>query len=575
MRDEPHGIRIDVTDVSTYTAGSRRRPSKKLLSEISLSVLPGELVAIVGGSGAGKSTLLDAISGVRPSTSGRVAYNGRDYYADLGEFRQSLGYVPQDDIIHTQLPVRRTLTYAAKLRLPADTTSDELDRAVDEVLRQLGLVGQAGIRVSSLSGGQRKRVSIGVELLTNPRVFFLDEPTSGLDPATDTQMMRLMRRLADEGSTVAITTHTTQNIDLCDKVVILVPGGYLAFVGSPRRALQYFEVENFVEIYGRLAEESTPEQWGDRFRASEDFTVLLADQQRSVEPPGGSSPSQGRRNGIGEAVRQFRILQQRNRELLTSNRRNLGPFISQPLVIGLLTLLVFSSGLFKTTVDNPQTPLAMLFFLVMGSLFFGVISGLQEVVKEAPIFRRERMANLGVAPYVLSKAGTLIPLLMLQVVIMVVLLWLTGRLPSSGFDVYVPLVITLWLTAFAGLAISLLMSSASNTVEQPARMQPAVVIPNLLFAGLFLPVPSMGIVGRVLSKLMVSAWSLNTLGSITDLNRLFRESKSPLGRGLLQAYGNTFDANVGLNWAILLVFIVVPLLLSCLILRRRTTPRVN
>src|SRR5262249_28349457 len=159
-------------------------------------------------------------SGVRLATSGSVRYNGRDYYRDMALFRNSLGYVPQDDIIHVDLKVRRVLQYAARLRLPSDTSRADRDAAVDEVIEQLGLVNQRDVGVSALSGGQRKRPSMGVALLPRPRIFSLDEPTSGLDPATDTQMMRLLRRLADDGSTVVLTTHATKNVAMCDKVII-------------------------------------------------------------------------------------------------------------------------------------------------------------------------------------------------------------------------------------------------------------------------------------------------------------------------------------------------------------------
>ena len=340
---EPRGVGIDLEGLGTTVKGG-----KQILRDVDLSILPGEFVAIVGGSGAGKTTLMDAMSGVRPATEGSVRYNGRDYYAHLDLYRTVLGYVPQDDIIHTALPVRRTLEHAARLRLPPDTPPEALHEVVDETITALGLEPHAETRVGALSGGQRKRSSIGVELLTRPRVFFLDEPTSGLDPATETHMMRLMRRLANDGTTVLATTHATKNLMLCDKVVFLARGGYLAYAGTPRRALQYFGTQDCDEIYERLDAESTPAEWADRFRASPDFAALQAER---MEAQGGSNQadasSPGRRRLIGRPTHQFRqfaVLTHRSIDMLVQYPANLVALFVQPVVITLLLLALFKSA---------------------------------------------------------------------------------------------------------------------------------------------------------------------------------------------------------------------------------------
>jgi ABC-type multidrug transport system ATPase subunit/CRP-like cAMP-binding protein len=198
----PGGIRVDALDL-TRLVGS----GDVTLHDVSLSIYPGELVCIVGASGAGKTTLLNGLSGLQPATSGRVLYNGIDYYTYFDLFRRSLGYVPQDDIVHPELTVEQTLYYAARLRLPDDTNREEIGERISDVLATLELTDCRGLEVRSLSGGQRKRVSIGVELLTQPGIFYLDEPTSGLDPGLDARMMDLFRKLADGGRTVVLTTH--------------------------------------------------------------------------------------------------------------------------------------------------------------------------------------------------------------------------------------------------------------------------------------------------------------------------------------------------------------------------------
>jgi ABC-type multidrug transport system ATPase subunit/alpha-tubulin suppressor-like RCC1 family protein len=567
---EPHGIRLDATDLVTEVRGP-----KKLLHDISLSILPGEFVAIVGGSGAGKTTLMDALSGVRPATSGRVLYNGRDYYRQLAIFRSVLGYVPQDDIIHTELPLRLTLRHSAKLRLPPDTSREELDSAVDRALDELELSGQADIKVGRLSGGQRKRSSIGVELLSQPRIFFLDEPTSGLDPFTDGQMMRLLRRLADDGSTVTLTTHATKNVMLCDKVVFLARGGHLAFVGTPRRALRYFEADSFDDIYRRLAEEASPEEWSERFRASDDYRQLAAQQLQPgpADAEGGERASLGESappGGLARGLRQFAVLSRRSFDLYAKNPKVLPSLIMPPILFSVLALALFKGDTFTST-ENSAAALQIMFLIAFSSFIFGLLFAIQEIVKEFPIFRRERMVNLGIVPYVLSKTTFLAPLLALLVLVMVGILRVTGRLPDSGLDVYGPLLLTLVLTGFVGLGLALLTSAFVASSQQATDMLSVWIMPQVLFGGALVAVTSMNIVGKVIAAVSPVRWSFEALGEIVDLNTQFRIDTSRIGPGLAIQYGDTFTRDPVQNWLILAVFIAVPLALTCLVLKRRTT----
>jgi ABC transport system ATP-binding/permease protein len=243
----PGAIRVEAVGLTTRVGKGR-----VILNDVSLAIAPGELVAIVGATGAGKTTLANALSGFRPATDGRVLYNGHDLYRTFDAFRTSIGYVPQDDIIHRDLTVHRSLEYATELRLPRDTSGVERRQRIAAVLADIKMADHRDTYVDELSGGQRKRMSMGVELLTKPSLFFLDEPTSGLDPATETHLMRLMRELTVQGQTLVLITHATQNILLCDKVAFISRGGNLAFFGTPREALAFFRVEEFVDIYEQL-----------------------------------------------------------------------------------------------------------------------------------------------------------------------------------------------------------------------------------------------------------------------------------------------------------------------------------
>ena len=245
--DESGHIRIEARNLKK--SGNNK---VVLLDDISLVIPPRSFVALVGGSGAGKSTLMDALNGLRPAQEGVVLYNNVDYYANLASFNTQLGYVPQDDIVHRDLTVEHALYYAARLRLPSDFTREQIQWRIDEVLEDVEMTERRSLLVSKLSGGQRKRVSIALELLANPSVFFLDEPTSGLDPGLDRKMMTLLRRLADRGRTIILVTHATNNINSCDYVCFLALGGRMAYFGPPNEAQAFFQKTDFSEIYSVL-----------------------------------------------------------------------------------------------------------------------------------------------------------------------------------------------------------------------------------------------------------------------------------------------------------------------------------
>jgi len=253
------GTSIDVVEVAAH-AGAR-----SVLHDVSVSVAPGELVALVGGSGAGKTTLLETMAGLRGVSAGAVLHDGVP--VSVGERVPGIGYVPQDDIVHRELPLRRVLRYAAALRLPAGTSSAAAEHIVATTMRELDIADRADVRVGDLSGGQRKRVSIAVELLTRPKVFFLDEPTSGLDPSTAADVLGIVRRLTREGATVVLTTHNPADVETCDRVVFLAPGGHLAFAGTLAEAREYFEVTDLAEVYRCVAQEASPGAWAQRFAA--------------------------------------------------------------------------------------------------------------------------------------------------------------------------------------------------------------------------------------------------------------------------------------------------------------------
>ena len=551
--ERERGVRVDARGLSKRVADDRQ-----VLHDISLSIQPGRLVAIVGGSGAGKSTLLDALAGVRPADRGTVLYDGQDPNLALAAWRSSLGYVPQDDIIHTELSVVATLRYAAMLRLPAAATEADRERAVAETLYALDLRERAEVRVAALSGGQRKRVSIGVELLTNPRLFFLDEPTSGLDPATSAELMRLLRRLACSGRTIILTTHAMQDIDICDEMIVLARDGHLAFAGATGQAREHFQVATPEEIYERLAVEATPAEWAHRFRPEQ--TTAASTGAIATEPP--------RADGIG-AWRQGMVLTRRNAEILVRNKLTLAILLGSPLLVVAMLVILFQPGAFSFADPSPNAMIMIIYWVAFGGFFFGLTYGLLQICTEIPIFRRERLIGLRVGPYVVSKAAVLLPVLIAMSVLMLGVLRLFDRLPDAGFMTYAALLLTLVLDAVAALALGLLTSAAVSGPAQATIALPMLCFPQVLFSGAILPVPIMATAGKVISYGMADRWAFEGMGHELELERVLGEGGSNLGPPLLAQYGDTFANAIWVNWLILGGMTAGFLIAACVVCARR------
>ena len=513
---------------------TRRVGTRQILHELSLSVEPGELVAIAGGSGAGKTTLLEILAGLRPPSTGDVAHDG------------VIGYVPQDDIIHLEMPLRRTLRYAARLRLPAGTSAGEADRAVEQTMRELDLADRAEVPVRALSGGQRKRASIAVELLTRPRLFFLDEPTSGLDPATAAEVMRLLRRLTEHGVTVVLTTHEPASIDRCDRVVFLARGGHLAFTGTPAEAARYFGVGELADVYERLAGDDTPAQRAPTIEA---------------RMRGAASRSVIKRASI---FRQWWLLTRRNVDVLCRNRLTLAVLLGSPVLVTAMMTTLFKRDTFDPHSTSDLGPAQIVFWIAFAGFFFGLTYGLLQIVGEMAVFRRERLAGLSVGAYVASKIAALLPVLAGVTVLLLGVLRALGRLPAVGWDVYAVSFATVLVEAASALALGLLASAAVSNAAQAALALPMLCFPQVLFGGAIVPVDQMALPGRLMSLALSNRHAFDALGR--DLNLDQYTAKLPA----MSAYGDTFHGGTGTSLAALVAFAVVLTLATVWVLDRRT-----
>jgi ABC-type multidrug transport system ATPase subunit/pSer/pThr/pTyr-binding forkhead associated (FHA) protein len=531
--DETGGLRVQALGLNKWV-----RKDLNLLQDISLIFQPREFIVVVGQSGGGKSTLVDAIAGYRPATHGRVLVNGIDIYRHFDAVRNEIGFVPQRDIIHTELTVYQALDYAARLRMPADTTPEERHRRVMEVLEDLDLVHRKDVQISGLSGGQQKRVSIGVELLTKPGLFFLDEPTSGLDPGTETALMHLMRRLADRGRTIVLITHATKNVMLADKVLFLARGGYLAWFGPPDEALRYFDQYRserdrrtrpmeFDEIYAVLDDpaKGKPAAWAARYRESPAYQQYIfqplaelgtvAGETPAVAPgtPGKEQarPAISPHGGQVSALRQFGILSSRNVRILTRDRVSLLlMLVSAPLVAMLDVLLsvVLGRDLFAYTTGNMGNALITLFQPGMVAIMVGALAMMREFIKETDVYKRERLVNLKVLPYVLSKLWVAGLLALYQAACYTVIHYLAFDMPGGPTE-FLLMYVTLVLASLAGMALGLVASAVSPNANAAPLIVILLIIPQVALGGALIPVPS------VASTPIAARWSFEALLGIT------------------------------------------------------------
>ncbi len=518
--------------VSAYGLQKWVRKDLNILQNISLIFQPREFIVVVGQSGGGKSTLIDAIAGYRPASHGQVFVNGIDAYKNFDAIRNDIGYVPQKDIIHMELSVFQALDYAARLRMPKDTSKAERHQRVMEVLEVLDIAHRKDVKISGLSGGQQKRVSIGVELLTKPGLFFLDEPTSGLDPGTETALMQLMRRLADQGRTIVLVTHATKNVMLADKVIFLARGGYLAWYGPPNEALEYFNQYRsdraqragrmeFDEIYAILDDPSkgSAEEWAVRFQqhsAAQQYIVQplqQAQQAEAQQPPAREIKKETRKSSRQRisSLRQFLILSSRNVKILTRDRSSLVLMLIAAPLVGSLDLLIapmMGRNPYDYFVGKMPTISTTLFLLTIYALLVGGLSQMREFVKEADVYKRERLVNLKILPYVSSKVWVAALLALYQALAYTIIRYIAFNMPG-GVDEFIFIYITLVFSTLAGMMLGLLASALAPNSSSAPLIMIMLLVPQIVLSGALAPLPSAA------SAIASTRWTFEALMGIT------------------------------------------------------------
>ena len=509
--DQSRDLRLDALNLNRFIQ------SKNLLKNISLSIQPQEFVAIVGASGAGKSTLLHALSGYFPASSGKVLLNGNDLYSNFDAFRNQIGFVPQNNIIHMELTVHEALEYSARLRLPSDTSKLERQKRIDDVLNTLGLLKCKEQPIFSLSGGEQKRLSMGVELLTQPGLFFLDEATSGLDPGTELEIMELLRHLADQGHTVILVTHATKNIEKCHSVVILAKGGYLAYFGPPKEALNYFGVNDFDEIYEKL-KAIKPENAADRYLKSSYFQKYLSTKLPKVDPAQIGSTNRSINPGASSkkvsSFSQFLILSKRNLNILFRDKISLILMVLTSPIIAMLDFLFWKRGLFEVGGGDARFALTNLFMASMICCLVGALSSMREIVKESDIYQRERMVILKIVPYVLSKVWLSILVAVYSSLVFILFMELAGGWPPL---IAIPSVLlTMFLSTLGGALMGLVISALSPNPNVTPLLLLIVLVPQLLFGGI-IPSGQVGQAGNIIGYATTTKWTFESMVKISGM----------------------------------------------------------
>lgn len=496
------GVTLDAINIVKTVKVKRKK--KNISQNINFSVGTGEFVAFVGGSGSGKSTFLKCISGITKPTSGKVLLNNIDLFANYDVLKNLIGYVPQDDIVFNDLTLIDMLRYATNLRMPDDSSKKEKEKRVEEVLEIVELSTKKDVMIRNLSGGQRKRACIAVELIADPKIFFLDEPTSGLDPGTERNIMKTLRKMADSGKTIILVTHNTLNLHLCDKVVFFGRDGKVCFDGNPQEALSFFGVDDFTDIYNMIDENL--EEWYEKFNSSKPKKVKEDINEEKY--------SHSRKKSKSFSNHFFTLLKRRLKTLF-NNKQQLLLLLGQAPIIGFLMTFVVTDNLFYSYEETKS----ILFSLSIASIWLGLLNAIQEVCKEKVILKKEFMADLRLSAYIGSKFAYLLLAALGQSLLLTTAFVSTIDVPQSGliFNWYIEMVAISFITIFSSSSIGLFVSIIAKDSSVASFMPALLVVPQLLFSGIIFPLE--GIVEKI-SNLILGRWSVEAFGTINDLNSL-------------------------------------------------------
>jgi len=520
VRRDYHGDIMVQAERVTVRGKDKRSPGghKIIVDDASFTAYPTEFVGLMGPSGAGKTTLMLALNGYAQPTTGRSLINGHDLYDNYDSFRGNVGYVPQDDIIYPELTVYESLFYTAKLRLPPDTSDREIQLKIDDILEKLEIQQTRDVLVGDalkkgISGGQRKRVNLAQELLTEPSLLFLDEPTSGLASEDTINVMNLLRRLADEGRTILLTIHqpSLEAYRKLDNVIYMFQGRLVYYGPAYPDSITYFHPEsvpgtpegdlllsdpgNVLKVLADDQREAMtqPSPWQaldravdarrETFYESEKFKDYVYDRAVSPRDKVRLSAGSKKRTMRQGWLRQWWILTRRYFTIKRKDAVNTAILLLQAPIIGLVLLLVFG-GRVDTYFDRISWGPSALFLLVASAVWFGCSNSAREIVGEQAIYKRERMVNLLIPSYVASKFAVLGVVCAIQCGLLLAIVY-----PALGFNgPLLHLYSVLLLSSLAGVGMGLTLSAVVRSSEAAIALVPLMLIPQIILGGIIMPI---------------------------------------------------------------------------------------
>ena len=497
---DERGVSVDAQHI--YKTVRIKGKKKNISEDINMHIAPGEFVAFIGASGVGKSTLMNMMCGINKPTKGKIFINGTDLFKNYEAIKNVIGYVPQDDIVHTNLTLQDMLNFSADLRMPDNATSVEKARRIKEVLDIVDLTGKEHVMIKNLSGGQRKRAGIAVELLADPKLFFLDEPTSGLDPKNERDMMKTLRKMADSGRTVILVTHNTLNVHLCDKLVFFGEGGKICFDGTHDEMVNFFGTDDYVEIYSEV--DTDPNRWHKKYMKQQKENKKLDEDEDS------ETKLKKKRKSV---LKQYFTLTRRYLKTIINNKFQLFLLTIQTPVIVAALAMIISSQVF----EYYEKTKAIMFSIALAALYIGLGDSIQEICKERVILKKEYMANLRLSAYVASKMTVMLLLSFLQSLLFVFTFQLLVKTPVDGvmYSWTTEMIITMTITVFSSATIGLFVSAFSRDESAAMTYLPLLLVPQSLFCGMLFELEGITI---KISKFILCRWSLEMLGTTNNLN---------------------------------------------------------
>tara|TARA_B100002052_G_scaffold270205_1_gene270206 strand:- start:1675 stop:3954 length:2280 start_codon:yes stop_codon:yes gene_type:complete len=526
-----------------------QKKGKKALHKMDISVPSRSLLAIMGPSGCGKSTLLKSLNGESPPTKGRVLIFNQDLITNYEYLKTQIGYVPQDDIVHKQLTVEQSLFFAAKLRI-ANISKADIKVKIDQILSELNISHIKKNLISDISGGQRKRVSIAIELLTDPMLLFLDEPTSPLDPQTIEDFLNILKKLSENGTTVIMVTHKPEDLDYMDEVIFMADnnGGKIVYYGDSTQYKDYFNVNNAVSVFSQISGNNS-KKWVEKYSNSRPLSTTQ-DREKVLINKSNQSP-----------IEQFFWLTYRYFKIKTNDKVNTSIMLLQAPIIALLACLVFK-----------EVSLSVLFIMAVSAVWFGSTNAAREIVGELPIYKRERMYNLKLIPYIFSKITVLSFFSIIQSFVFIYILYFYYG--DSDFDIFFnnPFSSFIWMSflTISSTFLGLLLSAIFDTSEKVLAVVPIVLIPQIMLAGLVAKIGSKTV--EFVSYMTFTRWGIegfgNIQGDIVTDNPLTKTADAVefLKNNFHESYSDHFNSSGTLSLDFMAIIFLVSLMFISLYL---------